>query len=171
MHADLAQPDVFGRAVDRNQAEIRRCIQPRRLLAGNSAGSDENDFAGTLGLHLLGLRGEIESLLQIQRRGAGLSLIDGEMNLLAVRFEEQRGRGQHVGANHHDAIGGRQSVHIIVGRQARSIDETGLAEARGHPCGGVDNQHMIARVACRRAEAKLRDGQQKQQQADQLQQQ
>ena len=43
--------------------------------------------------------------------------------------------------------------------------------ARGHPGGGIENQHVIARVARWRTEAKLRDGQQKQQQAHQLQQQ
>ena len=40
-----------------------------------------------------------------------------------------------------------------------------------HPSGGIENQHVIARVTRRRAKAKLGDGQQKQQQADQLQQQ
>ena len=108
--------------------KFARRIQSRGLVAGNAAGPDKNDLTGTLGLHLLSLRGEIESLLQIQRRGARLGLIDGEMNLLAVRFKEQRGRGQDVGANHHDAIGRRKGVHIVVGRQARSIDEAGLAE-------------------------------------------
>ena len=137
MHAYFSQSDVLGRAVDRDQAEIRGSIQPRGLIARNAAGSDKNNLPGTLGLHFLSLRGEIESLLQIQRRGARLGLIDGEMNLLAVRFEEQRGRGEHVGANHHDAIGGRKRVHIIVGRQARSVDETGITgpTARGHPRG------------------------------------
>jgi hypothetical protein len=157
---------VLGRAVDSDQAKIRRGIQPCRLLARNAAGSDKYDLSGTLGLHLLGLRGEVESLLQVQRCDAGLGSIDGEMNLGAVRFEEQRGRGENVGANHHDAIGGRQRVHIIVGSQARSINEPGLAEARGHPCGGIENQHVIARGARGRSQAKLGDGQKKQQHAD-----
>ena len=129
MHAHFSQADVFGRTVDRDQAEIRRRIQTRRLLAGNAAGSDEHDFTGTLRLHLLGLCREIESFLQVQRRSAGLGLIDGQMNLLAVRFKAGARRGEHVGAHHHDAIGLRKRVHIGVGRAARPIDEAGLARS------------------------------------------
>ena len=130
MHADFSQSDMLDRAVDGDQSEIRGGNHTRRLLARNAAGADKNNFARTLGLHLLSLHSEIESILQIERRGARLGLIDGEMNLLAIRFEKQRGRGQHVGSHYHDAVRRRKSVHIIVGRQPRPIDQAGHVPRR-----------------------------------------
>ena len=59
------------------------------FITGDASGADEHNFPGTLGLHSLSSPREIEGALKIQRRGAGLGLIDGELNLLAVRLKQR----------------------------------------------------------------------------------
>ncbi len=167
--ADFAQANMFGGALNRDDAEVRRRIETSGFIARNASRADEYDFARTLGLHSLRSPREIDCALEIQRRGAGLCLIDCELDLLAVRLEQESGCGEDTGSHNHYSIGLRKRIDIVARGETRLIDEAIGAEAVGHPRGNVENQHVIARIADWRAKADLSDGKQQQQQAEQLQ--
>jgi hypothetical protein len=107
VNADFAQANMLARAGNRDEAEIRRRIQASSFVARDASRADENNFSGTLGLHSLRLLREIEGARKIQRRRAGLGLIDGELNLLAVGLKQERGGSEYAGAHYHHAIGQR----------------------------------------------------------------
>ncbi len=173
-HADFAQANMLAGAGNGDESKIGRRVNIRRaqasgVIARDASRADEYDFSGTLGLHPLSSLGEIKRALKIQGRGPRLGLIDGPLNLLAVGLKQERGSRQDAGAYHHHAICQRERIHIAAGREARLIDQAIGPEPGGHPGRNVQNQNVVARVADRRTQPKLRYGQQQQQQADQLQ--
>ena len=68
---------MFGRSGNGDKAEVGRAVQERRFLRGALAPAPTNDdLAGIARAHLLGLLGEIEGALDVERSGARLGLID-----------------------------------------------------------------------------------------------
>ena len=107
MNADFTQPAVFRRAVDGDETQVGRRIQLLRLVTGGARSADEHDLAWTLGMQSLGLPGEVEGLLEIQRPGAGLRFIDSLLQLAAIGFKQNGWRGQSAGAHDHQAVARR----------------------------------------------------------------
>src|SRR5205823_3389103 len=139
-------------------------------ISGNTSCAGEHNLTGTLGMQLLGLLRELERLIDVKNRRPRLRLIDGLLEFAPVRFEWRCGRRQGIRAHQHYAVVCRNSFQISLRACSRLIDEPAWTGSRGHPRGRVENQDLVARVAVGRSESELREGQDQQRQAQDLEQ-
>ncbi len=168
-HSQLAYAHIFARRRNRQHPKIRRRRQ-LRILPRNAASAREYNLAGLLRLQFLRLLCELQRLFQIQCRRARLRAANRVADRLAVRFKcSDRGR-ERIGSHQHQPIRGRQRVHVRQRHAFRLVQQNPLARARAHPCGCVQQQHVIPRAAGV-AKMRTRDGQQQQENAQDLQQQ
>src|SRR6185503_3475995 len=94
-----------------------------------------------------------------------------------IVLKRRDGRGQRVGADEHHAIGGRQRFHVSSRLLPRFVHQSTACLPGGacrrrecrHPCRSVEDHHVIARVGQGRTQSQLRDCQQQQEHADELQ--
>ena len=79
------------------------------------------------------------------------------------------GRGHGVGAHQHHAIARGERLEVLARAVARHIHQGAIAGAPGHPRGGIEHDDVVAAGLRGRAEAQLRDREEQQRHADQLQ--
>ena len=92
-------------------------------------------------------------------------------SLLAVEFKRGGRCGQPVGAHQHDAVARGERFEILAGAVARHIHQGAIAGAARHPGRSIEHDDVVAAGLRGAAQAQLRDGQQQQRHADELQQQ
>ena len=141
----------------------------------HAAGADVNDFAGALGLQMLGLLREFKCLFQVQRGRSRLGSANRLFHLAEIRFEGSRRRGQRVGANQHHTVPAGKGAEIRSGGIASFVEQRALPASRlrqfSHDRRGVQNQHVVAARSADHAQSGSGDGEQQQKQADDFKQQ
>ena len=86
-----------------------------------------------------------------------------------VGFKNSCGSGESIGSHQHHAVGRGQGLHIAAGAFAGDIHESAITRTGAHPGRGFEDNDVIAAGLRGRAEPELRDGEQQQRHADELQ--